>query len=196
MALSQPSPDPAGPDDWSALMAAAQAGDRAAYRALLLAVTPYVRAIAARAFRRPADAEDVVQDVLLTLHATRRMFDPARPLRPWLAGICRHRVADRLRRDMRRRRRELPLAPRHETFPDDAANIGDATADRLSLRAALAALPEGQRQAIELMKLREMSLQDAAAVTGLSVAALKVATHRAVKRLRRLLDADGGGRTA
>ena len=49
------------------------------------------------------------------------------------------------------------------------------------------ALPPGQRQAVELLKLQEMSLKEASSVSGLSVAALKVATHRAVKTLRGLL---------
>ena len=185
-----------GADPWSALMAAAQAGDRDAYRRLLVAVVPYVRAIASRALRDAADVEDVVQDVLLTLHAMRPMYDPARPFRPWLAGIARHRLADRLRRNARRHRREVPLAPEHETFADAGANKGDAAIEGSALRAAVAALPPGQRQAIELMKLQEMSLQDAATLTGQSVVALKVATHRAIKRLRRALGAPDNGEPA
>lgn len=180
-----------GPDTWSALMAAAQAGDRVAYRVLLLSVTPYVRTLAGRSFRDRADVEDVVQDVLATLHTTRRMFDPARPLRPWLAAIIRHRIADRQRRDLRRAQREVPLAPVHETFADVRANQEDARAEAEALRAALTSLPEGQRRAIELMKLQELSLQEAAAVTGQSVPALKVASHRGVRRLRRLLGGSG-----
>jgi RNA polymerase sigma-70 factor (ECF subfamily) len=46
------------------------------------------------------------------------------------------------------------------------------------------ALPEGQRQAIELLKLKELSLKEAAAISGTSVGALKVATHRAMATLR------------
>jgi RNA polymerase sigma-70 factor (ECF subfamily) len=49
------------------------------------------------------------------------------------------------------------------------------------------ALPEGQREAIELLKLEELSLKEAAAVSGTSVGALKVATHRALRALRRTL---------
>jgi len=45
-------------------------------------------------------------------------------------------------------------------------------------------LPPGQRQALELLKLKEMSLKEASAATGLSITALKVATHRALKSLR------------
>jgi RNA polymerase sigma-70 factor (ECF subfamily) len=61
--------------------------------------------------------------------------------------------------------------------------IGDVEA----LEHAIRALPAGQRQAIELLKLREMSLKEASAATGTSVSALKVATHRAMLSLRRIL---------
>jgi RNA polymerase sigma-70 factor (ECF subfamily) len=50
-------------------------------------------------------------------------------------------------------------------------------------------LPQGQRQAIELMKLREMSLKEAAAATGTSIGALKVSVHRGMSALRKALGA-------
>jgi RNA polymerase sigma-70 factor (ECF subfamily) len=49
---------------------------------------------------------------------------------------------------------------------------------------ALETLPAGQRTAVELLKLREMSLKEASEASGMSVAALKVAMHRALKSLR------------
>ena len=52
--------------------------------------------------------------------------------------------------------------------------------DTLALREAMCALPPGQREAIELIKLRGLSIKEAAAATGSTVGALKVATHRAV----------------
>ena len=55
------------------------------------------------------------------------------------------------------------------------------------MREAIGVLPPGQRQAVELLKLKELSLKEAAAMTGMSVAALKVASHRGIKRLRELL---------
>jgi RNA polymerase sigma-70 factor (ECF subfamily) len=178
-------------DTWSVLMRQAQDGDRDAYRRLLVAVTPYVRAVAARVLRDPQEAEDAVQDVLLTLHAVRQTYDPARPFRPWLGGLMRHRLVDRQRGRQRRAAREVALTEAHETFADAGSNSEPAGLDSRALHAALQGLPVGQRQAIELMKLREMSLQEAAAVSGMSVAALKVATHRGLKALRQLL----GGRT-
>ena len=55
----------------------------------------------------------------------------------------------------------------------------------------MARLPEGQRQAIEMLKLKEMSLKEASAASGQSVGALKVAVHRGIKALRALM---GDGR--
>ena len=55
---------------------------------------------------------------------------------------------------------------------------------------AVADLPPGQRQAIELLKLEELSLAEASSRTGQSVTALKVATHRAIQALRRRIVGD------
>ena len=178
-----------GRRDWSVLMARAQDGDRQAYRTLLKDVTPWLRARASRYFREPSDAEDAVQDVLLTVHAIRHTYDPDRPFGPWLAAIANRRIIDRLRRYTRTRLREVELSAEHETFSPDAANIHreDAPADEAALHAAITALPHDQREAIRLLKLGEMSLKEAAAASGRSISALKVATHRAIKSLRKRL---------
>ena len=175
--------------DWSGLMARAQDGDRHAYRALLEDMTPYLRTLAARCFREPSDAEDAVQDVLLTVHAVRHTYDPGRPFGPWLVAIANRRIIDRLRRHIRARSREIELSSEHETFSPDAANFQfeDTSADSAALHAAIATLAPDQRVAISLLKLKEMSLKEAALATGRSVSALKVATHRAIKSLRKRL---------
>ena len=175
--------------DWSGLMARAQDGDRHAYRTLLEEVTPYLRTLAARRFKEPSDTEDAVQDVLLTVHAIRHTYDPGRPFGPWLVAIANRRIIDRLRRQMRARSHELKMSAEHETFSSDAANFrsDELSADSAALNAAIAALPPDQRQAISLVKLKEMSLKEAALASGRSVSALKVATHRAIKSLRKLL---------
>lgn len=175
------------PNEWSALMAQAQNGDAVAYRRLLVGITPYVRAIASRAHRNPSDAEETVQDVLLTLHSIRHTYDQTRPFKPWLAGIATHRVVDRMRLLGRAFAREVALELEHETFAAEDTNDGPVLLDQRALHVALEALPPGQRQAVTLLKLREMSLREAATISGTSVGSLKVATHRGVKALRRLL---------
>ncbi len=173
--------------DWSALMMRAQDGDRAAYGRLLHSITPYLRTLARRHYCGHDDTEDVVQDILLTIHAVRHTYDPARPFAPWLVAIARRRIADRLRYRGRHAARETALAAHHETFSADETNGYAWNHESRHLRAAVAALPNGQRQAIELLKLRELSLKEASVVSGVSVAALKVSTHRALKALRALL---------
>jgi RNA polymerase sigma-70 factor, ECF subfamily len=175
--------------DWRGLMVRAQEGDRGAYRALLTDMTPYLRAMAARCFKQPSDAEDAVQDVLLTVHAIRHTYDPGRPFGPWLVAIANRRIIDRLRRQIRTGSREIEFSHEHETFSPDAANFqfDDASADATALHAAVATLTPDQRLAITLLKLREMSLKEAARASGRSVSALKVAVHRGIKSLRKRL---------
>ena len=179
----------AGARDWSRLMARAQDGDRDAYRTLLEGITPYLRALAARRFKDGGDIEDAVQDVLLTVHAIRHAYDPGRPFGPWLVALANRRIIDRLR--MRSNAREVEFTPEHETFLADPANLstsfGDTYADEKALRAAIENLPPDQRQAVVLLKLREMSLKEASLASGRSISALKVATHRAIKSLRKML---------
>lgn len=180
----------ADPQEWTALMIRGQAGDTIAYHRLLLGITPYLRAIANRAHCNTSDAEDTVQDILLTLHAVRHTYDPSRPFKPWLAGIARHRVADRLHALRRVAAGEVMLETEHEAFTAPDQNI-DLALDSRILGAALRGLPTSQRQAIRLLKLQEMSLKEAAEHSGMSIASLKVSAHRGIKALRRLL-AQGG----
>jgi len=169
-------------------MARAQAGDQVAYRRLLEDVTPYLRSLAARHAMLVGEVEDVVQDVLLTVHAIRHTYDPGRPFGPWLLAIARRRIIDRLRRCGRRAATEAPFGLEHETIAADGANLYPLLSGRRALRDAIARLPAGQRRAILLLKLRGLPLKEAALESGLSIAALKVASHRALKALRAMLD--------
>ena len=103
-------------------------------------------------------------------------------------AIANHRVIDRLRHETRKRAREIELSPEHETFAQAHANH-DGIAER-ALIEAIDKLPPEQRDAVRMLKLNEMSLKEASKASGRSVAALKVATHRALANLRKLI---GGG---
>ncbi len=182
----------ADPAHWPDLFARAQDGDRAAYHAVLSAITPWLRAIARSRLRDPTEAEDALQDILLTVHHARHSYDPARPIKPWLAALAQARIADRQRVLSRRASRETSLdakiAAGDETFAALAPNQ-DSGMDGRALQRAIAGLPPGQRTAIELVKMQDMSLLDAATASGQSVGALKVAVHRALIRLRNLIGA-------
>jgi RNA polymerase sigma-70 factor (ECF subfamily) len=169
---------------WGALMAAAQGGDQRAYATLLREIAPRLRSLARNRIRDPHEAEDAVQDALMTLHALRHTYDPARPFGPWLTTIATRRAIDRLRRQGRGAGRESPI----EDLPESAAAVAPEAEARLEgrrLREAVASLPESQRTALNLAKLQDLPLAEASARSGMSVGALKVATHRAMASLRK-----------
>jgi RNA polymerase sigma-70 factor (ECF subfamily) len=175
-------------EEWGRLMAAAQAGDGAAYARLLREILPYIRAIARRHHAAPDRLEDVVQDVLLTIHRVRHTYDPGRPFSAWLGAIAHRRSVDALRRKTRTDASETFSPIAYETYADPAANKDIAAhEDNAVLAEAIATLPPGQRQAVELLRLKEMSLAEASAASGQSVGALKVSLHRAIRALQRAL---------
>ncbi len=184
------SPDAVEQDKLGTLMQAAQRGDQAAYRDLLRQVARKLRgAVHCRApWLKREDVEDVVQDILLSVHQARGSYDPARPFTPWLMTIARNRLADHARRYCRQTAGEHEHVQHSETFSARPANNhADTVNDYLALRDAITELPAAQRQALRMLRLRQMSLKEAAEATGISVAALKVSLHRATMRLREIV---------
>lgn len=170
-------------------MRAAQEGDSVAYTAVLTAVTPIVRRVATSRWTGSDEADDVVQDVLLSLHQVRHTYDPDRPFLPWLMAIARNRLADTQRRQVRRAKGEVAVDILPETFSDNETKEPiDRMGDSEAIGRALARLPPRQRQAVEMLRLKEMSLKEASAASGMSIAALKVSMHRAMKALRTILN--------
>jgi RNA polymerase sigma-70 factor (ECF subfamily) len=165
-------------------MASAQDGDHGAYARLLEEVVPYLRRLISHRLRNADDIEDTVQDILLTIHAIRHTYDPQRPFGPWLVTIARRRIADRVRRHVFLRAREVPLNAGHETLSGVPANLPEEIVDGGRLHDIIEGLPSAQRRAVKLLKLRQLSLKEAAQESGMSIAALKGAGHRALKALR------------
>lgn len=173
---------------WGELLARAQQGDETAYRRFLSEAPGFLRAVVART-GVPTDAiEDVVQETLITLHAIRHTYAPDRPIKPWMTAIARRRAVDWRRRRTGASTYEVPMPEfADETFADPESNRDlDRNAARKTVRELVARLPPGQRRAVEMLKLEEMSLAEAAAATGQSTTALKVATHRAIASLKKM----------
>ncbi len=174
---------------WRALMLSAQNGDRKAYAALLSELFPVLHRFVIRKWPNTHDAEDVVQEILVSVHTVRQTYDPRRPFTPWLMTIATRRVADAARRRYARGANETTVDVMPETFIGDEAKTEQQTSDdREALRKALAILPDGQRAAIDLLKIQGLSLDEAATATGKSVGSLKVGVHRAIKTMRQALE--------
>lgn len=175
----------ADPALWPRLMCKAQDGDEAAYRLLLSSMMPAIQMLVRRRVFDEALAEDVVQDTMITLHRVRHTYDPARPMMPWIAAIAATRAIDGLRRQGRVQRREIwdETVLAAELDPDSARRM-EHFAMEDEVGQLLAVLPARQRQAVEMVKLQQMSLDHVAHVTSQSVPALKALLHRAFARLR------------
>jgi RNA polymerase sigma-70 factor (ECF subfamily) len=168
-------------------MAAAQAGDAGAYTRLLRECVPLVRNTARRCGLPPDRADDVVQDVLLTVHRARATYDPQRPFDAWLRAIAERRAIDHLRQARRHGAREVYAPAAFESHADDSADPArgaELHEARGLISRALARLPDRQREAVRHLLVEEQSLAQAAAATGRSIGALKVNLHRALKALR------------
>lgn len=171
-------------DKLASLMRAAQMGNAAAYRQLLLTLADmlrrWVRQQLARQGYEIAEAEDIVQETLLAIHLKRASWDPDRAILPWLRAVTRHKLIDNLRR--RGRRIMLPVDDIVETLaaPEPEDTISTEALDR-----HLATLPLGQSQVIRAISIDGLSPSEAAQKLSLSEGAVRVALHRGLASLSR-----------
>lgn len=178
----------------TAAMAAAQKGDKAAYQIVLRECVPIVQRIARHQGAAADFLDDVVQDVLVTVHGARATYDPSRSFVAWLTAITQRRTIDLLRKRGRRGAHEIyaPEAIETHAAADNPETDAVRRSEQQQLHSFVAQLPEGQREAVRALALEENSLEDASKSTGRTKTALKVNLHRAIKTLRARM---GGGGT-
>lgn len=169
-------------DEWASLMRAAMGGDSQSYHRFLAAVTPYLRGMANRRCYRAgvpvSEVEDIVQEVLLAVHAKRGTWDTARPIGPWLSAIVRNKMIDNLRR--RSRNSALPI----EDFEWGLAmeETGEIT-DRMDAETAMALLKPRQREIVRALSIDGSDVKETAERLGMTEGAVRVVLHRALKFL-------------
>jgi RNA polymerase sigma-70 factor, ECF subfamily len=168
------------PPDLSALMRAANAGDATAYRRALEGLALWLRPIVKRglyhAGRGSEDVEDIVQETLLAVHLKRHTWDAREPLEPWVRAIAHHKLVDMLRR--RGFQHHLPIDDYFDRLAaqPDASTAG-TTNDMLSI------LTPAARQIVEGMSMEGCSAREVGERLGMSEGAVRVALHRALRRL-------------
>ena len=175
----------------ASLMSASLSGDCLSYRSLLQRVSELLVVYVRNGFRRLGMAntggeEDVVQEVLLAIHAKKSTFDKTQYFLPWMYAIARYKLIDHLRRNRVRIHSTVPLS-------DELDNLGHLLSEAPELSAEsgqdlvrlLGTLPEKQRRVLEMVKIEGLSVADAAAKTGYSASDIKVTAHRALKALQK-----------
>ena len=149
-------------------------------------MTGDLRIYAARLGRRN-DADDVVQEAMLSFHKTRSRFDSRKPIKPYLFSIVRNKSIDANRRHNTHggRFRHNAAASRklqsRFTGPAESALCNERNS---AVRAAVAKLPPVFRDAIEAVYFRGLMYHEAAAEQGVPLGTLKSRVHEAIARLR------------
>src|SRR5712671_2787719 len=166
-----------------ALMLAGLDGDEASHKSLLTKLSAYLRAYfkgqLARIGRGPSDAEDLVQETLISLHTRRHTYDRSQLLTPWVYAIARYRLVDYLRRT-KASVTDVPIEQAEGVLADDDRS---AVESGLDLETLMAQLTPKARQAIQFVKLDGLSVSEAAERSGMSQSAIKVSVHRGLKAL-------------
>lgn len=157
--------------------------------------------------RDEATVDDLLQLTFLKAHLARDRFrlqpgDPSGAVQGWYFAIARNVALDHLRQRGRRERRRVDLAA-HDDRPavelaDDTISIEDRAVELerdeeivATVREAITQLPPGQREVVELHKLRGMSMAEVAERLQIREGAARVRAHRGYKALARLLGASG-----
>ena len=167
-------------DHLKGLMLRGLDGDASAWRALLTEMGKHLRAyFTRRLFDGGADAEDLVQETLIAIHAKRATWDSSQPFTAWAYAVARYKLIDHLRRGGRRHH-HIPIEDAGALFADEDVEEGATRAD---LKRMLSILPERQRKLIEDVKLTGLSVAEAGERHGYSETAAKVAIHRSMKSL-------------
>ncbi len=170
------------------LLARYAAGDRGAARTLTLRFTPKVLGYAGRLLGDRAEAEDIAQEAMLRLWRIAPDWRAGEAqVATWLYRVVTNLVTDRLRARRRRPAAELDAVAE----PADGAPgvlAGLIARDRMAaLDAALAQLPERQRQAVVLRHLEGLANPEIAAIMEIGVEAVESLTARGKRALAALL---------
>lgn len=156
--------------------------DKVAFGRLFDHFAPRLKGVICRSGLLPAQAEDIVQDVMLTVWRKAHMFDPGRAqVSAWIYQIARNRQIDILRKEKRPVPEELKPV---EDTEDDASQVVALEQETQALRAALKTLKPAQREMVERAYLGELTHAEIKAETGLPLGTIKSRIRLGLEKLR------------
>ncbi|MGP1273930.1 MAG: RNA polymerase sigma factor [Caulobacterales bacterium] len=180
----------AAPDSDAALARALARGEPAAMQGFVARTLPQITGIARRMLGDGAEAEDVAQETYLRVWRNADRWKPgAAKFDSWVMRIAVNLCYDRLRK---RREAQMPEGLDRETGEAGADARLAAEDSRKSVLAAVAALPERQRLALELCHFQELGNIEAAGIMEVSVEAMESLLSRARRTLRERLSGEAG----
>lgn len=183
-----------GPDTTGQLIRDTARGDVAAFASLYNDVAPLIYGMARRVVRDERIAEEITQDVLLTIWQQAGRFDEqAGTGRAWALTIAHRRAVDRVRSEQAARNRHDRYGRETEITPfDEVAETAQRSADHDAVAAALAELTTLQRQAVSLAYYGGHTYREVAQLLGIPLGTVKTRIRDGLIRLRGALQADEG----
>ncbi len=144
---------------------------------------------------RTADVEDLGQEVFLVAHKRLGDFDPSRPMRAWLAGICRNVAIAHRRRAYVRRETPCDSVPEQTVFTTQLQLVEDREALR-RLERVLAQLPEDQRTVFLLHQVEQMPMSEVAVMLECPLQTGYSRYKAALQRIQAAFGENAGGEVA
>jgi RNA polymerase sigma-70 factor, ECF subfamily len=172
--------------DLEGLMCRSQKGDKSAYAELLRETARLLRPFLLRRLSVESEADDLLQEILVSIHKARHTYDGLRPYRPWAFAIARFRLQDHLRTHYADHlRHAVDIAELQDILPND---VTESPFSYESISGEVARLPEKQGAILKLMHHDGYTAKEVARQLDMTESAVKVAAHRAYKVLRRKLE--------
>ncbi len=168
-------------DPLSDLMRRAIAGDQKAYADFLRQVTVSLGKFIKRRVP-PSDVDDIVQEILLSIHKARNTYDGLRPVKPWVAAIARYRLMDYMRRHYADKKDVTSDIADIQDFL--AAPVTEDADWREMVREALSYLAEREQNILKLMHIEGFTAKEIGEKLGMNESAVKVAAFRAYRTIR------------
>ncbi|MDH6139649.1 RNA polymerase sigma-70 factor (ECF subfamily) [Kitasatospora sp. GP30] len=190
-AAAPPGAEPEAAEALDRAVRAAQAGDEDAFRQVFRTVQPlllrYLRVVVGG---DGADAEDVASEAWLQIARDLHTFQgDGDGFRGWAATIARNRAMDHLRAKRRRPAADLPEEYLTELpAGDDTEGAALATVGTQEALAMIAGLPKDQAEAVLLRVVLQLDAETAARVLGKRAGTVRMAAHRGLRRLAKLLE--------
>lgn len=176
------------PPELTGLLVRVGRGDRAAFCALYAELGPRVKGYVTRVCRDATLAEELTQEVMLTVWRRAAGFDPAiGSAEAWVFAIARNRAIDALRRVRAPDERDPCWVP---DAPVAADLVVEARQDGARVHAALDALPDGQREVLRQAFFESRSYPEIAEQQGVALGTIKSRARLAFERLRAALAGD------
>ncbi len=173
-------------DNFEALMKQSLNGDQRAYASLLKETSRLLRPFLAKRLSFTNEVEDLLQEILISIHKARHTYDGNRPYKPWLYAIAKFRLQDYLRAHYSDQlRHAIELSEVEESLPE---HVTETTISYESISGEVQKLPEKQATILQLMHQDGYTAKEVAEKMGMNESAVKVAAHRAYKVLRKKLE--------